>query len=303
MMLSAATAIVAGVFATTNLHAQTFVPPPPTKMIRISFLGDIMLDRGVAITLKKTPFETLLKEFRDDAKFDASDLVVANLEGPFSEKRIVTGKALSFRFDPLLAPELKWLGIDAVSLANNHGLDMGRKALTGTRTLLEDNGTMYFGDPWEVNDFSSYITLVQGKRVALVGFNTTFYSITQKQMVEKIEAVRKDADIVIVMMHWGNEYKLKHNDAQALLAHTMIDAGADAVIGSHPHVVEDTEFYKGKPIVYSLGNFIFDQTWSKATQLGIEATITIRDGGAMTLETRGFTSVKGKPTWDKQITR
>lgn len=262
--------------------------------IRLFFLGDMMLDRSVALRIKERGFEDLLRAFREEGRFEQYDLVIANLEGPFSEQRIKTTKSIAFRFDPALAPELRWLGIDAVSLANNHAFDMGTAAYAKTQELLSEQGTVYFGHPTGAGDEAVTVIESRGERVALVGFNTTFHTLTERVMTDRVRLAREQADYVVVFMHWGDEYKEVHNATQEKLAHALIDAGADAVIGAHPHVVQDSETYAGKPIYYSLGNFIFDQYFSAPTQQGIGVEVQLSQSG-VTATSRRFEATKSEP--------
>ncbi|MEI7741322.1 MAG: CapA family protein [bacterium] len=301
----ALTLVIASLWLGYNVFAKGDSPlralrglSPLSESVKITVLGDMMLDRGVAAQIKKTGFEKMFTAFRDGAKFETSDLVIANLEGNFAAKRIKTSKTIAFRFDPLLASELKWLGIDAVSLANNHILDMGKKGFTDTQKTLEDNEVYFFGTAASAERASWYTVTAGNKKVALVGFNTTFGALPNKDVKATMKEARASADIVLVIVHWGNEYKTKHAISQETFAKLLIDNGADAVVGMHPHVIQDIGVYKTKPIFYSLGNFVFDQDFSKPTTRGMAVDLEFASTGAITHKERFFKITKGEPTWE-----
>ncbi len=232
----------------------------------LTAVGDIMLDRNVWVKIKahgkSYPFEKITDQLR------GSDIVLANLEGPFtnSAKHAVSGGALSFNFDPSMAPVLKRAGLTTLSLANNHTLNQGRKGLNGTRATLKKNGLDYFGDPRNGTNYHLTKT-VNGERVTFLGYDNLDGKITQ--VITDIKNAHRKGEYVIVVPHWGAEYQLGVQPKLQAQAKQLIDAGADMVLGGHPHVVEPFEIYKGKFIAYSLGNFIFDQYFSADTQQGL----------------------------------
>jgi poly-gamma-glutamate synthesis protein (capsule biosynthesis protein) len=162
----------------------------------------------------------------------------------------------------------------AVSLANNHALDWGRPGFVKGLKLLEEAKVSYFGGGRNARDARRPLLLkAQGKVVALLGYNDfpplrfgagaasagTAW-LRENEVVADLEAARHKyhADIVLVYLHWGTEFDEKPDAEQVRLAHHFIDAGATAVLGSHPHVTQTVEWYRDRPIVYSLGNFLFD---------------------------------------------
>jgi poly-gamma-glutamate synthesis protein (capsule biosynthesis protein) len=163
-----------------------------------------------------------------------------------------------------------------VSLANNHSLDFGREGLEGTRAYLRSAGVGFFGDPLEPSK-KSVVMDVNGLRVALVGFNE-FLGVDSVLGTEaEIRALRPASDYVIVFAHWGEEY-VPAVERQRVAGRAFIDAGADAVIGAHPHVIQEIEEYKGKSIYYSLGNFIFDQYWEEGVRRGMALELNLFRG-------------------------
>jgi len=251
--------------------------------IKILFVGDIMMTRSVEKKiniLKKEfifPFEkiiTYLKSF---------DYVVANLEGPISEKGVKIGSIYSFKMNPKVAEALRQVNINIVNLANNHIFDYGKIAFENTLKNLDENYIRYFG-----NSYEPLIIKKEGIKIGFLGFSDFLKNFEVKEdklgiaiindnLSEIIKKAKEKVDILIVSFHWGDEYKKIANSRQKKIARTAIDAGADLIMGHHPHVIQNIEKYKGKFIFYSLGNFIFDQNFSKETMIGGGAEVYIKD--------------------------
>ncbi|MFH1620981.1 MAG: CapA family protein [Patescibacteria group bacterium] len=251
------------------------------RTVKFLFIGDMMFDRRVAERMRTTnsfnyPFDKICG--KEKCLFDEWDFTIANLEGPVTAKRLPPVKDLDFAFDPKIAQVLKTTGIDAVSLANNHASDQGRAGLSDTYKNLKSAGVPFFGD--EVADDSSISTAILEKdstRIALVGFNVTDNPLDEKAAKDSVLKATAMADFTMIFIHWGQEYTAKPDQDQIKLAHEFLDWGADAVIGSHPHWMQSIEVYNGKPIVYSLGNFIFDQDWSVETNYGLTVGLSFSD--------------------------
>lgn len=234
----------------------------------IQFFGDMMLDRNVSKNMGEAGLDYIFAKGQD--LFVDSNLLIANLEGPFATKRIQTSKEIAFRFDPALAGQLREYGFDGFSLANNHSYDMGAKNVLFTRETLKNSGLGYFGD--ELSEGPEYTWITDKDlpfKVAFISIQTTYHQLSSKKVLQAIQEAKKEAKIVVVNAHWGEEYKDFSNKKQRELGRWLIDSGADLVIGHHPHVVQEAELYKGKPIFYSLGNFVFDQYFSEETQTGL----------------------------------
>lgn len=249
-----------------------FIEPEPITLL---FVGDIMLDRQVAERSQKAkdlayPFQKLPIGW-----FEQVDYAIANLEGPVTDKRRPPEKTIDFQFDPSVIPILKEQGIDAVSQANNHALDQGRIGSEDSRARLQTAGFLVFGDQVQDDAIALATTTIRGQRFAFVGFNTTDNPLDLVAASSTLVQAHTSADYVIVYMHWGPEYKNRPPASIIEEAQWLIDHGADIVIGGHPHWVQGIEFYKNKPIVYSLGNFIFDQDFSRETKEGLAMKITI----------------------------
>ncbi len=265
----------------------------------VQFFGDIMLDREVAKVMGKTGLHYIFKNLRaeEDRFFQGIHMLVANLEGPFAPARVSTTKSIAFRFDPKLAAELKSYGFDAFSLANNHSMDMGRKNVEFTRGVLNQNGFGYFGDEYNQGLEYSYIAGEEKNlpfNIAFVGLNFTEGPLDMVKVKEAIDDAKSKAKFVIINIHWGEEYKRNSNKSQQDLAHQLIDWGADVIIGHHPHVVQEIEIYKDKYIFYSLGNFIFDQYFSRDTQEGMSVGLILEDSGRVKVHIIPFFSKRSQ---------
>ncbi len=248
-----------------NSLAAKAVRPSPT--VDLVFVGDILLGRrpGKFIAQGQDPFAGFASVLA------AADIRVGNLECVAADSGLRAEKHYTFRADPAV---LSYVAkhFDAVSLANNHTVDFGPEALTEMFGNLKSAKVNYFGaGENKKRAHAPWIVEKKGLRIAILGYNEfrprSFEATETKagvawsedaEVIEDIRAVRSQVDLVLTFMHWGEEYLTHPNARQKNLARKMIDAGADVVIGGHPHVTEGSETYKGKLIVYSLGNFVFD---------------------------------------------
>jgi poly-gamma-glutamate synthesis protein (capsule biosynthesis protein) len=254
----------------------------PKKDLQILFAGDLMFDRGIRYYANKNEGN----EFIFDKIYPAlanNDLVVVNLEGPITDNKSVSSGTIpgstnnySFTFDPSVAQTLYRENIKLVNLGNNHILNFGDMSPVSTEKYLAQANVDYFGSP---RSNRSIVKDIAGVKVAFVAYNE-FYADTQAQVEQEIAKIKPEADIVVVFCHWGIEYNLEATDGQKDLSHKFIDAGADLIIGSHPHVIEPMEEYNGpdgqsKRIYYSLGNFIFDQYFNENVRNGMGVKLKI----------------------------
>lgn len=269
----------AGAFAIAAPHALApyIAPPQEPKGISILFGGDVMLDRNVAKRSEDRGgagmwSPALLQYFEDPT----TDLRVVNLEGTITTNQSIARRdssILRFTFNPEFAhSSLAPLRLSAVSLANNHALDFYQSGYQSTKHYLDEWGIPYFGHPLNSEGMLSAQLLVDGKTICLVGYHELFESDPTSVLAE-IERLRPSCFRTVVMPHWGIEYEGEPYSKQVSLAHQFLDAGADAVVGAHPHVVQTIEIYDGKPILYSLGNFMFDQDFSWETTHGVMAKL------------------------------
>ena len=268
--------------------------------VTLSFAGDIMLDRGVESSVLKNfagDYSALFEKI--NAKFlKSADLAFANLEGTISDQGTDMKSLYSFRMDPGTAPALAGAGLDILSLANNHVGDWGRSAYIDTLARLKENEIHYAGGG--INEVEAETPVIIEKNSTKIGF-LAFSDVGPAWMEAKgetagillasdprfdeiIQNAARQVDFLIVSFHWGDEYQPKHNARQEYLAHSAIDNGAKIVIGHHPHVIQDIEIYKEGLIAYSLGNFIFDQSWSKPTMQGLLLQVKLWKDGAMDIK-------------------
>lgn len=246
-------------------------------VVRVAWVGDVMLADGPGRLIQRggDPFRYVA------SRLDAADLRVANLECVIAASGQAADKPWTFRAAPQTLPLLK-RHVDVVSLANNHSGDFGRAAFADMLGRLERAGLPYFGGGRNLREaHRARVIERKGVRIALLGYDEFFPRAFEagdnypgiswgedEQVVYDIQQARRQADVVIPFMHWGQEHEPQANQRQRELARLMIDAGADAVVGTHPHVVQDTESYRGKPIIYSLGNFVFDGFSEPANNTG-----------------------------------
>ncbi len=261
----------------------TIIPAPLPKETTLYFLGDIMLDRSVRTSVTKNFGGDYSKLFAHLGELKKADILFANLEGDVSDVGNNVGSKYSFRMDPIVLPALKDAGFDIVSFANNHVGDWNMTAFTDTLTRLNAIGIAKAGAGFTKSE-AEMPTLIErnGIKFGFIALSDVgpdwiaakadtpgILLASDPQLPEILKNAKAKSDVLIVSFHWGEEYKKIHTIRQEVLAHLAIDNGADMVIGHHPHVIEDIEIYKGKPIVYSLGNFIFDQHFSKDTMEGM----------------------------------
>ena len=275
-LTSKAAAAVAGIgvlarigsFWATAEAPATPLPPEEVPIVAV-FVGDIMLDRNVARAARGYGVAHL---FASTAPlFVGSDLRVGNLEGAITTNVSIAQRdntILRFTFEPEVAEQaLRALNLSVVSLANNHTLDFYRAGYDATRTYLAEWGVASFGHPTNVAGELSAALEVGGNRFCFVGYHS-LYEPDTTSVLEEVAQLRPNCYRIAVMPHWGEEYTHIPNKTQVEVAHAFIDAGADLVVGAHPHVVQNFEEYRGKAIFYSLGNFMFDQNFSWETQHG-----------------------------------
>ena len=263
--------------------------------VTVIFVGDIMLDGlpGASIQAGVDPFERFASEL------SRADAAVGNLECAVATGGAPVEKIYNFRADPRVLPVLA-RHFAAVTLANNHSGDYGPSALLETMAGLRHAELPFFGAGKDLSEAHRAVFLERrGVKIALLGYDEflprQFEASASspgvawsedEEVVSDIRAARAaGADIVIPFMHWGWEFEPAPCPRQRELAHRMLDAGADAVIGSHPHVTQGAEYYRGKPILYSLGNFVFDGFDAPEARVGWLATLTLTKTGVVAFST------------------
>jgi poly-gamma-glutamate synthesis protein (capsule biosynthesis protein) len=266
-------------------------------MITAIAFGDILLSRTV--DKKMVAKGDFLSPFRTvGPALAAADLAFGNFEGTISHDARPQPGGTRFVARTASIDGLRYAGIDFLSLANNHVGDYGAGTLAETVRLLRGAGIAVAGAGADLAGASEPAVVVRGGvRFAFVSFNAIigtpaaaadspgavrikmapwfpFSDTDLAAVVDDVKDARKRADVVIVFPHWGQEYTARPNADQMRVAHALIDAGADMLIATHPHWVQGAEIYKGHLIAYSLGNFVFDQTWSVETQQGAALSLT-----------------------------
>lgn len=279
---------------------------PQTGTLTFLAVGDIMLSRNVAATALKAKDPLLpFSGIRD--LLTSVDFSVGNLESPFSgEDAVVPTGSLIFNAPTALAEGLVAYRFKALNLANNHALDQGPEGLRFTKTFLSERGIETFGAGSSLEEaWRPAIVEHGGIRVGFLG--ASYASVNDggktrnelvartddlKTLADRVTDLRPFVDFLVVTMHAGTEYTTEPNTEQVGFAHAAVDAGADMVIGHHPHWVQKNETYRGKPIYYSLGNFIFDQMWSQQTRQGMVLKVTLKKGAGSARG--GLVSVTGQ---------
>ncbi len=256
--------------------STTLESRPQSKYIKLLFLGDIMLGRYVRTLMNKNhdqnyAFAKAHPSTGPGTNFLKSyfDRVIANLEGPIVPNPNNAQTGTNFGFAPDTAQIIKNNGIDIVTVANNHTLDQGQKGFASTLEYLLQAKIKYFGHPILPIESDTLYETISGKKFAFIGFHDATHHLDDQAAAKLIQKISPSVDYTIVAIHWVIEYKKTPSPRQQQLAHLFIDSGASLIIGHHPHIPQTTEIYNGAPIVYSLGNFIFDQYWSDATQHGL----------------------------------
>jgi poly-gamma-glutamate synthesis protein (capsule biosynthesis protein) len=235
--------------------------------VRIVFAGDIMLDGGPGhiVTTGGDPFAHVATVLQD------ADLTIGNLECAIVKEGHAEDKPFTFRGPAKSLPLLKKY-FSALSLANNHSGDWGKHGFLTELELLRESGIPFFGGGANAREARRPLVLtVRGKRIAFLAYNDyppqRFAAgpstpgtawLVEKDAVRDIQQAKKQADFVVLFLHWGEDLEPTVTPEQKAMGHALIDAGADAIIGGHPHLTQDEEWYKDKPIVYSIGNFVFD---------------------------------------------
>lgn len=268
-------------------------PAEKSKQISLHFFGDAMFERGVETLMDSGDILSELAS-EEGRFFQGNDYNVLNLEGTLGAQSQAQDKEVVFQFDSEKAiPVLKKYGFNAVNLANNHTLDYFSEGEKETKGILDKAGILSFGT-YAMGDKPCDTIEKNELKIALCGFNDVGGILPAEKAVAAIREAKKGHDLVFVNAHWGEEYVPEPTARQRDLAHRFITAGADLILGHHPHVVQPLEIYQGKPIFYSLGNFVFDQTEPKAVQTGLSVGV-VATAGKLTFYVLPFDTNGGKP--------
>jgi len=275
-------------FCLTLLFLVILIQALPAKAeeIVITAVGDIMLAGRWTPLLKQKGYDYSFDGVRKELA--ASDINLANLESPIADGgEEYVGKKFRFRAEPQLATALRRAGFSLVTLANNHSMDYGGEALGETFRHLNENGIAWIGAGKNlVKARKMALYTIKGKRIAFLGYSLTqpteFFAGNnrpgtapgyEKLVTADIKNARSQADYVVVSFHWGKEAVSAVQVYQRTVAQQAINAGADIIIGHHPHILQGIERYKNGLIFYSLGNFAFA---SRSTTADVSAMIRLR---------------------------
>ncbi len=266
-----------------STEAETMVPPEPVvETLTVTATGDCALgalqthgySKSFHQFYDKYGESYFFEKFRDI--FQQDDLTIINLECVFTDETKRVEKKFNIKGHPHYTGILTSSFVEACSLANNHTRDYGEASFEDTKQALDAAGVSY-----SYEDVVAYYETESGIRVAML----SAHLLSDKEAKEPIlmaalEKARQEADLVIVSCHWGVEQKHELNAYQKKTAHKLIDAGADLIIGNHPHVLQGIEYYKGKIICYSLGNFSFGANRNPADKntAVFQQTFTFVDG-------------------------
>lgn len=298
-------------FAVTATPSPMPTPPPAPRSAVVAFVGDVMLDREVELAMQEDPGYPFAAA---RPLFAGVDIVVANLEGTFTDVGVPLDKFYQFATDPSLARGLRALPVWGVSLSNNHATDYGLVGLERTLQTLDELGIVRFGAGMTEAEARQGVIASSGASpvIAFLGYSdigeTIFASGDQGGVARaSVEAITEDVramrarrpavDFVVVTIHAGTEYTHEVGPRQQELARAAVEAGADLVVGHHPHVLQPVEEYHAADgriglILYSLGNFVFDLDADDLVTLGegpfqsVVAAITFVEGRPPILQLR-----------------
>lgn len=310
---SEAARLEAGVPETTAPQKKPVIKLENEKRpVTLLFAGDVLLSDHVLNAYDKAGGiqgvldEGIRKQIR------GADIFMVNQEFPFSSRgAAVADKQYTFRLPPSRVNLLKEMGIDVVTLANNHILDFGTDPLVDSGTTLDVAGIDYVGAGENLERAKKLLLRrVNGTTIGYLGASRVymdaswaatagrpgvFSTYDPRDLVAEIEAAREVCDYLVVYVHWGIERDTKPQEYQRTLAMNYIDAGADLVVGSHPHVLQGVEYYNGKPILYSLGNFVFGSSIPSTALLKVELSEERHGGSTISLipctSSAGYTSL------------
>lgn len=261
-----------------NSKKTDFSKASSEKIVTLIATGDVIPARGVnwAVVAKKD----FTYPFQKTADFlKSGDITLINLEAPLIKNCPLLSTGFTFCGDQRHVEGLKFAGIDVASIANNHIGNFGTIGIQQTKELLDSNAILWSG-------FSNLaIKEIRGMKFGFLAYNGVGSSINREALKTEIVEAKKKVDVLVVSIHWGEEYVAIPDDEPGIapdepieIGHLLIDSGADLIIGNHPHWVQAIEIYKEKFIAYAHGNFIFDQTWSTETQEGVVGEYTFYDG-------------------------
>lgn len=279
------------------------------SVAQLTFVGDIMLGRAVKVKSDKNGYKDVFKDVSylwKESQYVSGNVESALLDNPEDFKK--SDKEIHLYAETKVANLLKNTGFTMANLSNNHLGDFGRQGVVSTINAVESAGLNHVGAGENINEAATYdIQEINGVKIATIGISdiipkdfsasraepgilSTMYPGYNRLVYE----ASQNADVVVVNAHWGIEYGVNVDEVQQQLAYDLIDAGADIIIGSHPHVLQPIETYKDGIVFYSMGNFVFDQGWSR-TKDSMVLNYYINENGEGTFEVVPVRIVNGYP--------
>ncbi len=297
----------------TEAPAQSEVPETEhTGDTTLIFTGDVLFANAFLAAYDAGGISAVVADGLREQLIEA-DILMVNNEFPFSDRGTpMEGKQYTFRCSPSYVNALTELGVDIVSLANNHTLDYGREALTDTFAALDGAGILY-GGAGESAERAEELQIIEvnGKKFGFLAVSRVIPDVSWKvenavpgifscydetRLLELVREAKEQCDFVTVFPHWGTEYSEQPNEVQKQIAEKCMEAGADLIVGSHTHCLQGIGYFDGKPVFYSLGNFIFGQSIERSAAVRVTvkqdgsteiALIPVRAAGGQTSELAG----------------
>lgn len=268
--------VIIAVWATIFNPSSNVANIEPKENVSVAVTGDVMFARKMpnVLSMDSSPFSGVSNTTSN------VDLLLVNFENAATTSGDALKGDVPLKCDPSYVPLLKANNLTVAALANNHAFDYGETGMKDTLQNLKDNDITPMGAGNNADEaHAAVVKEVNGRKITILNYmdSENFAEYSQEVMpyatasgagysaydsadAQKQIAENNDSDLIIAYMHFGNEYSNSPNDNQVKISHELIDYGADVVIGAHPHVPEGIDMYNGKPIFYSLGNFIFDQS-------------------------------------------
>lgn len=286
-----------GIFDSEELMMQNLIYTKECMTedyISLSFAGDISAtdDYGPGQNYTSKGIDGA---FSEDVQqlMQSADIFMLNNEFCYSNRGTPVPKGYNFRADPLRVERLAEMGVDIVSIANNHAYDYGEEAFVDTIDTLNDAGIPYVGGGKNLEDAKNHIVyfIANGVKIGYIAATQVerdepvftkpatetspgvVRCFEPDLVVEMIGQAKENCDFVVVYPHWGTELVTAVQEDQQALAYAFIDAGADVIVGGHPHCLQGAEYYKGVPVFYSMSNFSFSSKTVNSTILNLKVTI------------------------------
>lgn len=294
-----------------NQQSPAVLTSETSDLAQLTFVGDIMFDRGAYYKSQHEGYDVFFNRTKE--LWQQSDIVMGNLESAVIKHQNNytknVNKSINLAMDPKGVKSMKQAGFNLVGLANNHIGDFGRKGMRNTLKVLEKNKLNSVGVGENIDEAFNYaIYEVNGIKFGVMAVTdivpkgtsatkeksgamtsqTSAYLNLMRELAEK-------TDYAIAYMHWGEEITQKISKRQRQLGHDIIDAGIDMIVGMHPHILEPIENYHGGLILYSVGNFVFEQEQSR-TKDSVVANLRVDSAGEMSLELVPLRIQNGVPT-------